>query len=1728
MTPALEFADAIQLLNIHRVDAHGVQAGGGGGTGGGVVKTHLSKIPRTEISVGSSQEDFRQFKVKWGQYVRSSNETDDVKLRDQLLQCPDADLAKAVHRALGMRVENITVVDLLKEIETLAVIKQSNHVNILAMMKSRQERDEPVRQFAARLRGLAAVCDLAALCTCGNTVSMVDRWVLMTLINGLHDEDTQQAVLSKVEEMNLADTIVFVEAREVGKHSAKVLNGGLMSSQVHRVQDDGEGACKFCGENGHGKNPNIDIRRTDCPAFNKRCQKCKQKGHFRKMCAKKGPLRGQPPKDTTKPTAGANTITLNTVKMSEKRLGGSVARVSQNIQNLMAQQQKVKKLRHEIWSEEKQTYVKSPLPEEPKIKLRMCLDILPYRKHDPPLDCNVQKSWIDSLGPKMEQKDIVLKASTADTGAQCFLLGSDHLPGLGLGIEHLLPSEINLNCANSTTAGNLGVFFAKVRGEHHKTGEVVESRTMVYVIRGSIVLVSRAVLETLGCIPKTFPSVGEFLEEGNLALTGKAFAVNPNPIGYFSDGTMDERYGSKPMDIRKTEEKNIVDEIKTSPNTSLHKKQSDTIPVRQPRGECDPESELPCSCPRRMFIDPPDKLPMPATVSNRKAMEDWIKDYYKAGAFNICKRQSWPVTAGPPMKIHTREDAPRTYIRKPTKVPLHFREEVKAGLEADVKKGILERVPVGEKDTWCSRMVIQPKKNGRARRTVDLSGLSKVGRHESHHTRSAAEIVKTIPAGKLKSTLDCVDGYHGVELDKEDRHKTTFSTEWGLFRYRRVPQGYLSSGDSYTKHTDAILDACPGKPAEHDYEKLIDDIIQWSDTIAESFFRICSILSHCNHNGMVFSPEKFEFAKETVEFAGFEITAKGIRPPAKYIESIKNFPTPTNISEVRSWFGLVNQVAYSFVKTTHMAPFRHLLSESKPFEWNSNMESAFQQSKQRIAELIIEGVASFDMNLVTCLSPDFSKQGMGWILQQKLCNCQNITPTCCSDGWRLVLCGAHFCNKAEQNYSPIQGEAMAIARGLEDTKYYTMGCTQLFVATDHKPLVSILGDQSLADVQNPRLARIKEKTLWWQFTIIHTPGKLQLAADALSRRKGASIYTVSVHKTVNEEQEVIEDIRSRFHPIFHNPTPPMDMKIASKNTNMAPSLNNTLDASGEMMANANFIMNDNDISVVTWDKLKKVAEEDAAMVKLMEIVMRGFPQSSYELDETIKQFHKFRHDLHVADGVVCYKDRIVVPIQLRQQILEAIHAAHQGVTGMFSRVEDTVFWPNITTDILRTRGACLTCARDAPSQPAVTPVSPPVPSFPFQYVVGDYFSLAGNNYLVLGDRFSGWLSIYSAGAGEFDAKALVNRSREYFTNFNIPEEIATDGGPQMMSDLFQKSLKAWGVRHRLSAAYHAHANCRAEVAVKVGKRMLRDNVGHNGTLDTDKVMRALLQFRNTPMQDCRRSPAQMVFGRAMRDFIPSLQYKYEPAKDWSVTQEYRERTLALKREADAEKWTKRTKDYAVIEVGTPVILQNQTGNNPNKWDKTGVVLENKPHSQVVIRVDGSRRVTTRNRKFVRKLNAVPITPTPVAHKPSHSPAQRTPDNHPATNSDPTPLAGIEADPDQALSPHTPHRLLEDQAPQISRPENYDQPDAISQLPEQQNHQDRNEGVLGTNDAEEHQEEHVQVRAPPEQPVPEVGDPPRPRRNVKPNSKYSPDVYDLSYVGSKPRLRSRRSIRRAGT
>ena len=127
-------------------------------------------------------------------------------------------------------------------------------------------------------------------------------------------------------------------------------------------------------------------------------------------------------------------------------------------------------------------------------------------------------------------------------------------------------------------------------------------------------------------------------------------------------------------------------------------------------------------------------------------------------------------------------------------------------------------------------------------------------------------IAKRIPGNKYKSTLDCVVGYNGIEVAGEDRQKTTFAAKWGKFRYRRAPQGYLSSGDSYSRYTDTILEDCPSTPANKDFEKIVNDVITWSNTVEGAFLRICSMLSHCNKKGLVFNPDKFRFARREVEW----------------------------------------------------------------------------------------------------------------------------------------------------------------------------------------------------------------------------------------------------------------------------------------------------------------------------------------------------------------------------------------------------------------------------------------------------------------------------------------------------------------------------------------------------------------------------------------------------------------------------------------------------------------------------------------------------------------------------------------------------------------------------------------------------------------------------------------------------------------------------------------------
>ena len=218
-----------------------------------------------------------------------------------------------------------------------------------------------------------------------------------------------------------------------------------------------------------------------------------------------------------------------------------------------------------------------------------------------------------------------------------------------------------------------------------------------------------------------------------------------------------------------------------------------------------------------------------------------------------------------------------------------------------------------------------------------------------------------------------------VPLDDRDKHLTTFITQWGRYRYLVAPQGYISSGDGYSRRFDEIVADFPQKT------KCIDDTLMWSDDLKESFFQAVKWLDICGNNGIILNPEKFQFGKSTVEFAGFEITPTTVRPCARYLEAIQHFPTPQKITDVRSWFGLINQVSYTFASAERLQPFREVLKKDTRFQWTDELEGLFQESKALIISEIYQGVEIFDKARPTCLATDWSKDGLGfWLFQKAL------------------------------------------------------------------------------------------------------------------------------------------------------------------------------------------------------------------------------------------------------------------------------------------------------------------------------------------------------------------------------------------------------------------------------------------------------------------------------------------------------------------------------------------------------------------------------------------------------------------------------------------------------------------------------------------------------------------------------------------------------------------------
>ena len=139
---------------------------------------------------------------------------------------------------------------------------------------------------------------------------------------------------------------------------------------------------------------------------------------------------------------------------------------------------------------------------------------------------------------------------------------------------------------------------------------------------------------------------------------------------------------------------------------------------------------------------------------------------------------------------------------------------------------------------------------------------------------------------------------------------------------------------------------------------------------------------------------------------------------------------------------------------------------------------------------------------------------------------------------------------------------------------------------------------------------------------------------------------------------------------------------------------------------------------VTITRIKDAANHDQTYCELLQLCQSGFPRDSSQLTNTLRPFWKIHNDLYIVDNLLMHGNRLVIPASLRKEVLECLHAAHQGVADMKARAATCVYWPGISAGHIQPSDPVPHMQTIAPSQAKLPLHPPPAPVYSFEQVVG--------------------------------------------------------------------------------------------------------------------------------------------------------------------------------------------------------------------------------------------------------------------------------------------------------------------------------------------------------------------------------------------------------------------------
>ena len=480
----------------------------------------------------------------------------------------------------------------------------------------------------------------------------------------------------------------------------------------------------------------------------------------------------------------------------------------------------------------------------------------------------------------------------------------------------------------------------------------------------------------------------------------------------------------------------------------------------------------------------------------------------------------------------------------------------------------------------------------------------------------------------------------------------------------------------------------------------------------------------------------------------------------------------------------------------------------------------------------------FDVNAETTLQTDASKKGLRACLIQK---------------GKVICYASRALTKTEQNYQNLEQEALGTIWGMEKFHYFLYG-KEFTLETDQKPLVSIY-KKHMVDI-SPRVQRLIVRSFPYQpLKVVYKKGKDIPVADALS------------HVTPMDPEDNIQLPLIAVNMI----TTCILMNVESQD-----SFSNKL------------------------DQLRKSTAQDNQLTRLRGYINTGFPCDKKNLLTDLHEFWPHRETLSVKSGLIICGNRILVPREMRPEMLQYIHEGHQGKERCLLWARNTVFWPKMMYDVQELIERCIICQEHGRSQPIIG-TTQELPPFPWHTLATDIFYWKRMDFLIVADEFSKHFLVRKL-ANSTSAAVFVELAT-IVGELGIPHIIRSDNGPCYDSNEFQQFLQCYNITHHISSLHHPRSNGFIERMVRVTKKLM-DKAGKEGK----PWISGLCEYRVTPQSGNIASPLPLITQCTPREKdLPQLPSTLGAQEMYQTQQEL------MKKQGN-----KPEKNYIELSPGTPV------------------------------------------------------------------------------------------------------------------------------------------------------------------------------------------------------------------